>query len=135
MITTASKWTPLFLLFPNHYLDNDQPWWRFDIERFNQRFEWESDDWYGLKDTVAPPVDTWMNEKGDCVDYAALIASYLTSTTDKSVSLAYLISGISGHVVCYTDDKVYSSGVTHEMKFDEYVEKSVYRKVYTKKLQ
>lgn len=108
---------PSLLMFwlPHRYLDTEIDWSKYNFYQFTHDFDYEMDDWHGLKDTVTPVEQTLNTADGDCDDYAAVAASYLLAETERPVRLALLWRGAAGHVVCYTDDTVYSSGEIHRL--------------------
>jgi hypothetical protein len=126
------RWTAFAFLFPKQYVKSEYSFSAFDVEEFNSQFNWRSDGWGGLKDTVQDPWNTRRSAAGDCEDYALLIASYLLSETEEDVSLVFLARGRTFHAVCSTGDAVYSSGEVHEGTLDEYCEEAGYTAIFAR---
>lgn len=134
-LTDIFRWSVFFHAFPRLYLDTESDWSEFDIASFNERYEWDQDEWGGLRDTIQAPNTTRSVRHGDCEDYSALIASYLLSETDEPVSLGFVMDGRLAHSVCFTDDTVYSSGRVHDKTFEEYVADSRWGRVFVRELR
>lgn len=123
--------TLFYFLSPRLYIDDDFNWTDFDMRRWSeQEYDWQQDDWNGLKDTVQRPTDTLRTGRGDCDDYSLVALSWLDSTTDHRLylSILYSLSHRQGHMVTYdaTDETVYSSGEVLDMTLDEYELQSPY---------
>ncbi len=123
------------MLRPERYVKPELDWSSFDLRWFNKKFTWQEDKLFGVWDRLQPVEETLSKRQGDCEDYAFVAASYLLSETDEPVSLAYLMRGVEAHIVCFTDDAVYSSGKTFEWTLGQYCLQKNYKTVYTNELR
>lgn len=129
------RWTPVVLLFPRRYLDLDYPWHQFSITAWN--YDWREDPWGGLWDTLKPPAETVQDGRGDCEDYAFVVASALCA--DSSVDHVELVVAgkkwrTPSHVAVYADGRMYSSGQVTYGRPSDWLARTHYDWVVTRKL-
>ena len=113
--------------FPRTFLDRDEEFWlAFEKEEWD--YEWDQDPFYGFVDIRRPPKRTVRRARGDCVDYAFVVASWLEAhgtewqlglTWDRWYGITY-----PTHAIVVSDGNIYSSGNVHEQfdDLDEYTE-------------
>lgn len=141
MLRLIRRWSSWWLIFPRRYIDTDYPWENFDLEEWSKDFEWELDPWDGVYDHAQYPAETVEKGSGDCVDYAAVAASYLYATTDHELTLCYHAGrkgrSVQAHMTIFdeTAGTLYSSGRIREMTPDEYNEGRVYSRLFTRKIR
>lgn len=128
-----------FVLRPQRYLETDRDWSDFDFDVWSYKtYDWEQDDWNGLKDTVQTVTLTIETGAGDCDDYALVAASYLKSETNHDCEIVALYSKFfrRGHLIVYdiSDETVYSSGSIFDKTLDEYVARSAYHWTINRKI-
>lgn len=126
------RWPPrvtaAFLRFPGRYLDPDAAG-GIDVVRWSEEFEWEQDAWSGYRDTVDPVEEVIETARGDCDDYAVVVASWAVARgRDPSLVLCKEDGQrFTAHVAVWDGERVYSSGDVHDdTDPDEYVEGSQY---------
>lgn len=128
-----SNWTPFTLLFPEQYTQPVE----IDLRDWSDNFVWEQDGWNGFRDFLTPPAITADRGRGDCEDYAFVIASHHTAI-GRDVGIAALGHTpwpLPRHIVAYDESNVYSSGTIYDAtSLDEYCEESEYDWVINRKL-
>lgn len=111
VITAAS---PLVYKRPERYLATGEPFASLDVAAWSERFEWEQDPLAGVADYLSDPRETVERQRGDCEDYAFVVASALLEQDVSPVTLWWmwgLRNGRpSGHTLVADDDYTYSNG-------------------------
>lgn len=119
------SWTPLWLLYPKLLLSTESSVAMLDLENWiEHHFEWEQDEWGGWKDFVSDPVKTVRTKKGDCEDFAFVVASWAYYRYHE-VTFALCFDGLRPEhtVVAFGGDVYSSDGVYRDTSIDEYVSK------------
>lgn len=119
-----------FVLAPRRFLSDDGrirftlDWWSREI------YEWEQDDWNGLKDYVQRIETTVETGTGDCDDYALTALDYLHRNTNHEIELviAYRLWKPQGHLLVYdvTEERTYSNGNIRDEPISEYRKREDY---------
>jgi hypothetical protein len=123
--------TFLVFAFPNYYVDNDPEFWGdINIIDWSFEFDWEKDDWNGMKDIATKPRTTFSSKAGDCEDYALVAASWCVSNNRSGVGLGFCFDRFRAeHVIAFDDERIYSSGVIRDETPEEYIRDSDYDRV------
>lgn len=126
--------TPLVFLWPHPYLDPHAVR-DLDFEAWSQGFEWQQDDWNGLRDIAQPVADTIESMAGDCEDYALVAASWAATHDHDRVGLACCFEGLRPrHVIAYDAERTYSNGTITQEGVDEFQERSIYDRVICRRI-
>ena len=139
-LATLRRWTPFFMAAPRRFLDVQREWGAFDIGWWSANdYEWEEDDWSGLVDISQPVEETLTTGTGDCVDYATVVLSYLSATTDRELSIhaCYTKSRLppKGHLIAFDGERTYSSGEIRRQTPEEYLAGSEYDVMFSRKVR
>jgi hypothetical protein len=127
---------PTVILFaiPRLVLQPELDWKGWDPITFDVSFRWKSDPLGGLLDLVTEPEMTRATRRGDCDDYAAVMASYFLSETDDPVRLLGLRRGWTFHVAVEVAGTIYASDQSY-LKTERYLEKSGYHVMFSRTIQ
>lgn len=128
---------PDYFLDPEAYIDTDEAWAEFDLERWTEEvYTYERDDWNGLKNVAQDPVETVRSGTGDCEDYALVALSWLHARGVDEAGMAVYYHGEDafGHALAYGPDRLYSSGAIYEGTPESYHERSSYSLLFTNDL-
>lgn len=121
--------TPLFIARPSWVLDPGVDLTPDRLRTWSRHFEWRADPLRGFIDIAQSPQSTLNHQRGDCVDYARLVASVLAPDPDADPLLAvelYRWTNPVGHVVVYdrSTETIYSSGIVTDESLDTYHDRS-----------
>lgn len=132
-----TRLTPFVILWPHRYLGDEEFFEDFNFLEWNDEYKWEQDAWSGYRDVAKRPQRTVNTARGDCEDYALVAASWLRAN-DRPATLVVLWrqgSFLGDHVVCYSENTVYSSGEIHwGTSLEKYVEDSEYVRYITREI-
>jgi hypothetical protein len=126
--------TVLLFLIPSIVLRIDRDWSDFDPITFDTTFRWKQDPLGGFLDIVRPVRNTIQTRRGDCDDYAAVMASYFLAETDEPVRLLLLRRDFTLHVAVEASGTIYASDMSY-LNTDSYLRKTEYHIMYSKTLQ
>ncbi|WP_435124977.1 hypothetical protein [Halobaculum sp. D14] len=135
----ALRLAPAFLTAPSSFIDRSVDWGSFDFLRWStETYEYDPDDWNGLKNTVRPVEQVIRSGRGDCEDYALVALSWLHATVDAGdVGLAVLYTREvppTGHVIAFGPERTFSSGVVCDGTLEQYLRGSRYDVMFTNTL-
>lgn len=127
---SLSRWTARSFLQPTRFVAPEALPEGFDLEEWAHDYRWEPDDWNGYQDTISPIEETVRTARGDCDDFAAVAASWAVREHRERIGFAYLWeSGTDWwptHMVCYDEERVYSSGAIADRGLTDWVAHSDY---------
>jgi hypothetical protein len=126
--------TVVLFLFPSIVLKPNVDWSTFDPITFDTTFRWKQDPLGGFLDIVRPIRKTIETRRGDCDDYAAVMASYFLAETDEPVKLLVLRRDFTFHVAVEANGTIYASDMSY-LNTDSYLRKTEYHIMYSKTLQ
>ena len=111
--------TALFVAAPRRYLE---PVPAFDAEAIAANWRYRRDPLWGLWDVAHAPSEVMKYERGDCVDYARLAASWVFHHTERPLALYILgrVHNPPGHLVAVDGEHVYSTGHVYDLSIEEY---------------
>jgi len=125
-----TNWTVWVFLCPRSFIDPAATE-KINFEDWTRRFDWDQDEWDGIKDYATPVRDTIEAAHGDCEDYALVAASDSVRRGCGTVGLGFCFDGIlPSHVIAYDESRIYSSGDVREWSVEEYIDNTEYHKVW-----
>lgn len=128
------QWLPTYFLDPKAYAAEGEGWAEFDFEAWSDaEYDYQADDWGGLKNIPKDPAETVRSGVGDCEDYALVALSWLRATDADTAGMAVLYFGEQsfGHAVAYSENRVFSSGRIYEMGLEAYLKTTSYKVLFS----
>lgn len=128
--------TARYALNPEKYV-NPEATQDLDIISFMNRYTHELDEMNGMYDVVSEVRQTIESEKGDCVDYSAVAASWLIQhTSDRPTIIVYApTSKQYGHINVYSGGKIYDYNGIYECNPREFARSREYKVLYRNNLK
>ena len=125
------RWTGFYLLSPHRYFDPRAIPDDFNIAAWSSaQYEHAPDPWMGFQDHVQPVEETLSTGIGDCVDYSAVVLSWLLRTSTPKAVMMVCRSGTTGHLAIAANASTYSSGRIVEETPEEYYDRTKYSPVF-----
>ncbi|MFB6193593.1 MAG: transglutaminase-like domain-containing protein [Halobaculum sp.] len=122
--------SPLVYRKPERYLATGEPFASLDVAAWSAAFEWEQDPLAGVADYLTRPRKTVKRKRGDCEDYAFVVASALLEQDVSPVTLWWMW-GIrngrpTGHTLVADADRSYSNGKLFRKSPETYADDNGY---------
>lgn len=122
-----------YVLNPRDYL-NPEATANLDIREFGENFTHELDPMNGMYNVVADVEETIQKQRGDCVNYSALAASWIlyhTNQQPKLIVYAPENKGGMGHINVFDGNTIYDTGdVVEGITVSQFEDSQDYYKIY-----
>lgn len=131
-------WGPLVFLTPHRFIERGEWLEQIDIEFWSDEFKWRPDEgWWIFGDWAQAPSKTLTTDRGDCEDYALVVASWALETGRDDVQLHWCWEGLwppyPTHVIVSDSERVYSSGTIYD-SLDEFYHETRWTHCVTRSL-